>query len=98
MGGYDLYGNYYPRESDALNAEMAQCASIDLSRMAREQRQYKQQQYDHEAELYCRIEFLERQVGRLLQAVGLAAEEQGNVPEHPTKAAVCNAPENNMQS
>lgn len=29
MGGYDLYGNYYPKALDALNAEMAQCAEID---------------------------------------------------------------------
>ena len=29
MGGYDLYGNYYSREIDAMNAEMAQCADID---------------------------------------------------------------------
>lgn len=28
-GGFDLYGNYYPREIDAINAEMAQCAEID---------------------------------------------------------------------
>lgn len=29
MGGYDLYGNYYPNMNDALNAEMAQCNEID---------------------------------------------------------------------
>jgi len=29
MGGYDLYGNYYSRTQDALNAETAQCNQID---------------------------------------------------------------------
>lgn len=29
MGGYDLYGNYYPSSKDALNAEMSQCNEID---------------------------------------------------------------------
>jgi len=29
MGGYDLYGTYYPNINDAINAEMAQCAEID---------------------------------------------------------------------
>ena len=29
MGGYDLYGNYYPNINDALNAEMSQCNEID---------------------------------------------------------------------
>ena len=28
-GGYDLYGNYYPNENDAINAEMAQCNELD---------------------------------------------------------------------
>lgn len=27
--GYDLYGNYYASDRDAMNAEMAQCAEID---------------------------------------------------------------------
>ena len=28
-GGYDLYGNYYPNENDAINAEMSQCNEMD---------------------------------------------------------------------
>lgn len=43
MGGYDLYGNYYTRTIDALNAEDAQCARID-ARIAEE----KQQRLDYE--------------------------------------------------
>lgn len=29
MGGYDLYGRYYPNEADAINAELAQMSEID---------------------------------------------------------------------
>ena len=29
MSGYDLYGNFYESDRDALNAEDAQCAAID---------------------------------------------------------------------
>jgi len=46
MGGYDLYGNWYPRTQDALNAEDAQCASID-ARIAMEH----QQKLDYEMEM-----------------------------------------------
>jgi uncharacterized membrane protein YccC len=87
---YDLYGTYYARESDALNAEMAQCAAIDTARIEREMSRAQERQYEYESELHCRIEFLERQVSRLLQAVGLAAEEQGNVPEQHTTAPARN--------
>jgi len=38
VGGYDLYGNWYPRTQDALNAEEAQCARID-ARIAIEHQQ-----------------------------------------------------------
>lgn len=36
MGGYDLYGTYYPNVNDAINAEMAQCAAIDADIAMRE--------------------------------------------------------------
>jgi predicted RNase H-like nuclease (RuvC/YqgF family) len=39
MGGYDLYGNYYQNSRDAMNAEMAQCASIDAGIAEREMKQ-----------------------------------------------------------
>jgi uncharacterized protein YlxW (UPF0749 family) len=39
MGSYDLYGNYYQNSRDAMNAEMAQCASIDAGIAERETRQ-----------------------------------------------------------
>ena len=47
MGGYDLYGNYYPRMVDAENAEMAQCAAID-ARIALETVEQQAQQRDDE--------------------------------------------------
>jgi len=36
MGGYDLYGRYYPNINDAINAETAQCAAIDADIAMRE--------------------------------------------------------------
>ncbi len=38
MGGYDLYGNWYSRDIDALNAESAQCAEIDAGINRQEQK------------------------------------------------------------
>jgi len=89
MGGYDLYGNYYPREIDALNAEMAQCAQIDSQCMSRE----AERQRDHEYDLMCRIHWLEERVERLEQAAGLATENQGRASEQPTTVASVNGGE-----
>jgi len=41
MGGYDLYGNYYYKTQDALNAELAQMCEIDSNIT---KRKLKQQQ------------------------------------------------------
>jgi len=81
MGGYDLYGNYYSREIDALNAEMAQCASIDAGIAERNRQRDMERQQEHEYDLECRIHLLEERIGRLERAVGLAAENQGGAPE-----------------
>lgn len=43
MGGYDLYGRYYPNANDAINAEMAQCAAIDADIAYREVQNMKRQ-------------------------------------------------------
>ena len=55
MGGYDLYGNYYPREIDAINAEMAQCSDIDRRNNAPRQQ-----------ELENRVAQLEIGIGKIL--------------------------------
>lgn len=39
---YDLYGQYYASSRDATNAEMAQCAAIDIDILKREQRQFEE--------------------------------------------------------
>lgn len=41
---YDLYGQYYASERDAINAEMAQCAEID-ARLAYEKAEKLERQY-----------------------------------------------------
>ena len=47
---YDLYGTYYARRIDAENAEMAQCAAIDLDIAKQEMKeQYERQQLEEYA-------------------------------------------------
>ena len=55
MGGYDLYGNYYPRQLDAMNAEMAQCSEISNGLQVNENRQM----WEEIARLHERIRSLE---------------------------------------
>lgn len=71
---YDLYGNYYAKEIDAINAEMAQCAAIDADianrRVAElERKLYEQQhptQQDYELNhLWQKIQELEQRVAQL---------------------------------
>ena len=71
MGGYDLYGRYYPNMNDAENAEMAQCAAIDADISMREvnklKRQVEQQQPSEQAYYdaiqYCQM--LEQRIEQL---------------------------------
>ena len=44
---YDLYGQYYASERDAINAEMAQCAEID-ARLAYEKAQKLEQKMNED--------------------------------------------------
>ena len=73
MGGYDLYGNWYPREIDAMNAEMAQCADID--RRHREREPDPNDLYVAVHELECRIRHLEDELDKLK---GRATEAEGD--------------------
>lgn len=62
-GGFDLYGNYYASETEAMNAEMAQCAQIDASRQ-------EQAHHSLEEEIYLlsqRVAHLEDQIKQLLE-------------------------------
>jgi hypothetical protein len=62
MGGYDLYGTYYPNTQDALNAEIAQMAQID-ARQAHDE--LEKSKYDYDCDfgfLHSRIEELEKRV------------------------------------
>ena len=46
--GYDLYGNYYASDRDAMNAEMAQCAEIDNRIMSKKLKDLERQMlYQH---------------------------------------------------
>lgn len=76
---YDLYGQYYASERDAINAEMAQCAEID-ARLAYEKAQKlernlyeRQMMSDYETSqkvdyLMSKIEELEKRVVELESA------------------------------
>ena len=54
MGGYDLYGNYYAKTQDALNAELAQMNEIDNGINRR-----KLEDQEHE------IQFLRNRINKL---------------------------------
>lgn len=41
MGGYDLYGTYYPSSEDALDAEEAQMTAIDAGLTYRKQKEFE---------------------------------------------------------
>jgi polyhydroxyalkanoate synthesis regulator phasin len=51
---YDLYGQYYASERDAINAEMAQCAEID-ARLSYEKAQKLEREL-HERQMYADYE------------------------------------------
>lgn len=73
MGGYDLYGTYYPNLNDALNAEMSQCNEIDnrfnqqkINELGRKLHEHQQQQQLPQEEdiqwMLIKIKELERRV------------------------------------
>ncbi len=67
-GGFDLYGNYYPNELDAMNAEMAQCAEIDRGINEKRFRENKQRSQSVENDVYTmiqHIQYLEERVQKL---------------------------------
>lgn len=52
MGGFDLYGNYYPSINDAMNAELSQCNEID-NRFNREKiTELEQKQINKDEEIH----------------------------------------------
>lgn len=79
---YDLYGNYYARERDAIAAETAQMAEIDAARAVRKadeamqrlrdmqyQEHYEQQWKD---EVWDRVEMLMKRVDELEARLGIS--------------------------
>lgn len=71
MGGFDLYGRYYPNVEDAINAETAQCNEIDNENNRREIKRLKEQvkpqtQYWNELmELRQYVQSLEDRISKL---------------------------------
>ena len=69
---YDLYGNFYSSERDALNAELAQVAEID-ARLAHEETldiersMYEKDMYINDLE--TRIKELEDRVNNLMESI-----------------------------
>ena len=68
MGGYDLYGTYYPNVNDALNAEMIQCNEIDNRINQEKIKKFERQKISDEEEIIClweKIRMLEDRIIRL---------------------------------
>lgn len=75
MGNYDLYGNNYATRQEALNAEMAQCASIEaavayreIKKLRSEMQQQQQQQLPDEPGYYDLLQYcqnLEKRIEEL---------------------------------
>ena len=67
---YDLYGNFYKSERDALNAELAQMAEIDAARAREENlniRESMNEQDMYIRHLETRVKELEDKVNNLTQ-------------------------------
>jgi len=62
---YDLYGTYYASRRDAENAEMAQCAAIDMEITKREMEQQMASQQQQEQSLWQYIYMLEERIANL---------------------------------
>lgn len=68
MGYYDLYGQSYPTRREAINAETAQCAEIDVRIMQREIDEMRNQQYEP-SQLEYDVNDLRMKVGNLEQRI-----------------------------
>ncbi len=62
---YDLYGTYYARRIDAENAEMAQCAAIDLDITKQEMKEQYERQKREEYNLWQYVHMLEERISKL---------------------------------
>jgi len=76
MGGYDLYGNYYQDSRDAMNAEMAQCASIDAGIAEREMRNQQQSLNALQSDNY----YLSQKVAELNESIKQLEEKLNALP------------------
>lgn len=65
MGNYDLYGNSYRTPLEAMNAEMAQCAEIDVMHTRREMEEAENNRQRSEYELCQHIDYLEQRIALL---------------------------------
>lgn len=92
-GGFDLYGTYYPRETDAINAETAQCAAIDAELALRKANASESTLYGLcEANHYEIMELRERVVAlEKIIADRIAAVETED-PEPASLCPQCGAP------
>ena len=62
MGHFDLYGNSYRTQQEALNAEAAQCAEIDAGIAAKTAEEAYHNQQQSEYWLNQRISYLEERI------------------------------------
>lgn len=75
-GGFDIYGNYYASERDAMNAESAQMAAISADLAYREQHEDRAYNEQWRAGIEERLARLEEQVAGLLDQAKRAAEKE----------------------
>ncbi len=76
---HDLYGNYYPSERDAMNAEMVQCAAIDASLAARDLRLLGESVRDNDLADQRWKDQMEDRLKLIERVLGISAEpEAGN--------------------
>ena len=78
---YDLYGTYYASARDAENAEMAQCAAIDLDITKQEMQQQQERQQNEEHNIWQYIHMLEQRITRL-EGKEPPAEEKHHIEEN----------------
>ena len=79
MGGYDLYGTYYPNINDAINAEMSQCNEIDNRFNQKkinelERKLYEQQQPNNEEVIHHLLE----KINELEERIAILEDKQND--------------------
>jgi hypothetical protein len=74
---HDLYGTYYASATDALNAEMAQCAAIDASIAQRDLNRLREERYYDRLREGERLAQIEERLALLEKFIPISLCEEG---------------------